>query len=185
MFLLSFLLSLKVFIPKLPISPQISSGLGQPDLPKPTSVKIVNSSKGHVHALFPLVPTGQHVVLNSSYFLDLALPLVSYYLWFLLYSIHISKGHKHSGLFCTKLQVLWFPTLFILLVKHVFSLISLILVCKALQRLCINAFLCYFYGILGPVSYTNFGHRGTLTSCVMPRARWMHIQMRGICHFNP
>ena len=36
---------------------------------------------------------------------------------------------------------------FILLVKHVFSLISLILVCKALQRLCINAFLCYFYGI--------------------------------------
>ena len=42
---------------------------------------------------------------------------------FILYHlIHISKGHKCSGLFCTKLQVLWFPTLLILSVNHGFFL---------------------------------------------------------------
>ena len=50
---------------------------------------------------------------------------------YLLYLIHISKGHKCSGLFCTKLQVLWFLTLVILTVKLGISLILLKSIYKA------------------------------------------------------
>ena len=66
----------------------------------------------------------------------------------LLYLIHICKGHKRSGLFCTKLQVLWFLSLFISLVKLEISLILTKFVCKAVLNksiyVCLYLFSCIF-----------------------------------------
>ena len=54
----------------------------------------------------------------------------------------ISRGYTRSGLFLANFIFLWFPTLTIILVK---------LVCKACYNLYINAQICYFYCILGPL----------------------------------
>ena len=46
---------------------------------------------------------------------------------------------------------LWFPTLTIILVKLVIFFILVKTVCKACYNLYINAQICYFYCILGPL----------------------------------
>ena len=69
---------------------------------------------------------------------------VCLYYFKLLHLIHISKGHKCSGLFCTKLQVLWFLTLFILPVKHEISLFLTKFACKASLNNSNNTILCHF-----------------------------------------
>ena len=73
----------------------------------------------------------------------------------LLHLIHNSKGHKCSGLFCTKLQVLWFLTLFILPGKLRISLILTKFVCKVVLNKSIYAHLyqfCCFFRALWPVT---------------------------------
>ena len=67
----------------------------------------------------------------------------------LLHLIHIIKGHKRSDLFCTKLQVLWFQTLVILLVKHVNLLILLIFFYKAALNSSIDTHISLFCCIFG------------------------------------
>ena len=67
--------------------------------------------------------------------------------FYLFYLIHNSKAHKHSGLFCTKLQVLWFLTLVILLVKHVNLLIWLKFVYKAALNSSIDTHISLFFCI--------------------------------------
>ena len=73
----------------------------------------------------------------------------------LLHLIHNSKGHKHSGLFCTKLQVLWFLTLFILPVKPEISMILAKFICKAVLNKSIYSHLyqfCCIFRALWPVT---------------------------------
>ena len=63
----------------------------------------------------------------------------------------ISRGYTHSGLFLTNFIVLWFSTLTIILVKLVIFFVLVKTVCKACYNLYINAQVCYFCCILGPL----------------------------------
>ena len=73
----------------------------------------------------------------------------------LLHLIHISKGHKHSGLFCPKLKVLWFLTLFILPINLGISLFLTKFVYKAVLNKFIHTHLykfCCIFRALWPVT---------------------------------
>ena len=72
---------------------------------------------------------------------------------FLIYCIYtvFKGGYTRSGLFLTNLIVLWFSTLTIILVKLVIFFVLVKTVCKACYNLYINAQICYFCCILGPL----------------------------------
>ena len=130
----------------------------------PTSVKIVDCSMAHVPSVQKRAPPRKHEFQLSSHFWDFISIWVSLYSFYLFYLIHNSKGHKCSGLFCTKLQVLWFLTLVILLVKHVNLLIWLKFIYKAALNSSIDThispFCCIFRALW---LVTSLGHRGTHT----------------------
>ena len=63
----------------------------------------------------------------------------------------ISRGYTRSGLFLTNFIVLSFSTLIIILVKLVIFFILVKTICKACYNLYINAHICYFCCILGPL----------------------------------
>ena len=72
----------------------------------------------------------------------------------LLHLIHISKGHKCSGLFCTKLPVLWFLTLLILSINLGIPQFLTKFVYKAVLNKSIYAHLyqfCCIFRVLWPV----------------------------------
>ena len=60
-------------------------------------------------------------------------------------------GYTRSGLFLANLIILWFSTLTIILVKLVIFFVLVKTVCKACYNLYINAQICYFCCILGPL----------------------------------
>ena len=103
---------------------------------------------GHVPSVQKRAPPRKHEFQLSLHFWDFISIWVGLYLSYLFYVIHNSKGQKCSGLFCTKLQVLWFLTLVILLVKHVNSLIWVEFICKAILNgsidILIYPFCCTF-----------------------------------------
>ena len=79
----------------------------------------------HVPSVQKRAPTGQHVFELNLLFWHFISIWVGLYSFYLFYLIHNSKGHKRSGLFCTKLQVLWFLTFVISTVKLGISCILL------------------------------------------------------------
>ena len=99
---------------------------------------------GHVPSVQKRAPRGQHVFKLKSFFGDFTSIWVGLYSFYLFYLIHNSKGHKHLGLFCTKLQVLWFPTLVILLIKLEISLFFTEFICKTSLSNPINVILFHF-----------------------------------------
>ena len=60
-------------------------------------------------------------------------------------------GYTRSGLFLAYFIILWFSTLTIILVKLVIFFVLVKSVCKACYNLYINAQICYFCCILGPL----------------------------------
>ena len=98
----------------------------------------------HVPSVQKRAPPRKHEFQLSSHFWDFISIWVGLYSFYLLYLIHNSKVHKHSGLFCTKLQVLWFLTLVILSIKLEISLFFAKFICKSSLSNSINASLCYF-----------------------------------------
>ena len=70
---------------------------------------------------------------------------------YLLYLHCISRGYTRSGLFLANSLFLWFSTLTIILVKLVIFFILVKTICKACYNLYINAQICYFCCILGPL----------------------------------
>ena len=60
-------------------------------------------------------------------------------------------GYTHSGLFLANFIILWFSTLTIILVKLVIFFVLVKTICKACYNLYINAQICYFCCILGPL----------------------------------
>ena len=98
----------------------------------------------HVPSVQKRAPSRKHEFQLKSHFWDFISISVGLYSFYLFYLIHNSKGHKHSSLFCTKLQVLWFPTLVILLIKLEISLFSTKFVCNTSLSNPINIILCYF-----------------------------------------
>ena len=72
---------------------------------------------------------------------------------FLIYCIYIVfQGFIHvQAYFLTNFIVLWFSTLTIILVKLVIFFVLVKTICKAYYNLYINAQICYFCCILGPL----------------------------------
>ena len=60
-------------------------------------------------------------------------------------------GYTHSGLFLANFIILWFSTLTIILVKLVIFFVLVKTVCKACYNIDINAQICCFCCILGPL----------------------------------
>ena len=106
---------------------------------------------GHVPSDLTRAPKGQHGNLLSLFFGDLFCIWVCLNASYLLYLHCISRGYTHSGLFLDNFLFLWFSTLTIILVKLVIFLILVKTVCKACYNLYINAQICYFCCILGPL----------------------------------
>ena len=106
---------------------------------------------GHMSSDLTRAPEGQHEILLSPSFKDLFCIWVCLNVSYLLYLHCISRGYTHSGLFLTNFIVLWFSTLTIILVKLVIFFILVKIVCKACYNLYINAQICYFCCILGPL----------------------------------
>ena len=69
---------------------------------------------------------------------------------FIVFTLYF-KAYTHSGLFLTNFIVLWFSTLTIILVKLVIFFVLVKTVCKTCYNLYINAQICYFCCILGPL----------------------------------
>ena len=106
---------------------------------------------GHVSSDLTRAPKGQHEILLSPSFKDLFCIWVCLNVSYLLYLHCISRGYTRSGLFLTNFTVLWFSTLTIILVKLVIFFVLVKTVCKACYNLYINAQICYFCCILGPL----------------------------------
>ena len=119
----------------------------------PTSVKIVDCSMAHVPSVQKRAPPRKHEFQINLHFWDFISIWVGLCSLYLFYLIHNSKGHKCSGLFCTKLQILWFPTLVILLVKHVNLSIWLKFVYKAVLKSSIDILIYPFVAFLGPCGW--------------------------------
>ena len=106
---------------------------------------------GHVPSDLTRAPKGQHENLLSPSFWDLFCIWVCLNVSYLLYLHCISRGYTCSSLFLAYFIVLWFSTLTIILVKLVIFLVLVKTVCKACYNLYINAQICYFCCILGPL----------------------------------
>ena len=106
---------------------------------------------GHVPSDLTRAPKGQHEVFLSPSFLDLFCIWVCLNVSYLLYLCCISRSYTRSGLFLANFIFLWFPTLIIILVKLVIFFVLVKTVCKACYNLYINAQICYFCCILGPL----------------------------------
>ena len=84
----------------------------------------------HVPSVHKRAPPRKHEFQLKSHFWDYISIWVGLYSFYLLYLIQYSKGQKRSGLFCIKLQVLWFLTFVISPVKLGISCILLKFVYK-------------------------------------------------------
>ena len=106
---------------------------------------------GHVPSDLTRAPKGQHGNLLSPSFKDLFCIWVCLNVAYLLHLHCISRVYTRSGLFLTNFIVLWFSTLTIILVKLVIFFVLVNTICKAYYNLYINAQICYFCCILGPL----------------------------------
>ena len=77
--------------------------------PLPSTSTVILKPKCHILGLTYPCPPQSKCVCSKNFFRDFTSLWACLFHFKLLHLIHNSKGHGCSGLFCTKLQVLWLP----------------------------------------------------------------------------